>query len=362
MVSGFDQGSGDCMDRKEYRPLTVPKLSWNKKLMSPTFAELVAQPLEPGFGITLGNALRRVLLGGVEGSAVTSVIIKGVTNEFSPLTGVVEDAMQVILNIKEIVIRNTEGKPGKMRLHIVGGGQARVADIKADDHLELINTDHVIANVADGGELDIEMFVESGRGYRAAQWPVDKALQEDSRIYLDAMFSPIRKVTFDVEKTRVGGEIDYDRLILHVTTDGSENPVDVVHYAVSVLRSQLEHFLLSAEIPFNQISVDQTQEQASEPVGHEKSLLKAIPVDLLLKPIDELELSVRAHNCLVNAGIRRVIDLVNLSEDEGLKIKNFGRKSLTEVKESMKAFGLSFGMNIKEKDLQKMLNDTDKAE
>ncbi|MBS1986938.1 DNA-directed RNA polymerase subunit alpha [Candidatus Dependentiae bacterium] len=350
------------MDSKEYRPLTVPKLSWNKKLINVTFGELTAQPLEPGFGITLGNALRRALLGGVEGSAVTSIVIKGVTNEFSPLTGVVEDAMQVILNIKEIIIRNTDGKPGSMRLRVTGAGQARVADIQADSHLELINKDHVIANVADGGELDIEMFVETGRGYRAAQWPVGQALQEDNRIYLDAMFSPIRKVTFDVEKTRVGGEIDYDRLILRVHTDGSENPVDVVHYAVSVLRSQLEHFLISTEIPFNEISAVPVHESVPESSSTERASLASIPVDFLLKPIDELELSVRAHNCLINAGIKRVIDLVNLSEDEGLKIKNFGRKSLTEVKESMKAFGLSFGMNIKEKDLQKMLNDAQMSE
>ncbi len=350
------------MDSKEYRPLTVPKLSWNKKLINVTFGELTAQPLEPGFGITLGNALRRALLGGVEGSAVTSIVIKGVTNEFSPLSGVVEDAMQIILNIKEIIIRNTDGKPGNMRLRVTGAGQARVADIQADAHLELINKDHVIANVADGGELDIEMFVETGRGYRAAQWPVGQALQEDNRIYLDAMFSPIRKVTFDVEKTRVGGEIDYDRLILRVHTDGSENPVDVVHYAVSVLRSQLEHFLISTEIPFNEISAVPVHESAPESSNNERASLASIPVDFLLKPIDELELSVRAHNCLINAGIKRVIDLVNLSEDEGLKIKNFGRKSLTEVKESMKAFGLSFGMNIKEKDLQKMLNDAQMSE
>lgn len=350
------------MDSKKYRPLTVPKLSWNKKLINVTFGELTAQPLEPGFGITLGNALRRALLGGVEGSAVTSVTIKGVTNEFSPLTGVVEDAMQVILNIKEIVIRNTEGKPGTMRLHVTGAGQARVADIQADSHLELVNTDHVIANIADGGELDIEMFVETGRGYRAAQWPVGQALQEDGRIYLDAMFSPIRKVTFDVEKTRVGGEIDYDRLILRVHTDGSENPVDVIHYAVSVLRSQLEYFLISTEIPFNEISAVPVDVVVPESTGNERPSFASIPVDLLLKPIDELELSVRAHNCLINAGIKRVIDLVNLSEEDGLKIKNFGRKSLTEVKESMKAFGLSFGMNIKEKDLQKMLHDAQMSE
>lgn len=347
------------MDKKEYKPLTIPKLNWNKKELTNSYGELVAQPLEPGFGITLGNALRRVLLGAVEGSAVTSVIIKGVNNEFSVVEGVVEDTMQLVLNIKEIVIRNKEGKPGKMRLTVKGEAAARVADIKADDHLELVNVDHVIAHVAPGSELDIEFFVETGRGYRPAQWPERKAFLEDSRIYIDAMFSPIRKVSFDVEKTRVGGDIDYDKLSLKVTTDGSENPLEVVHYAVSVLRTQLEHFLASAEIPFNVISALPEEEKEKEPVALDELGLKGVPVDLLLKPIDELELSVRAHNCLIQAGIKRVIDLVNMAEDDVLRIKNFGRKSLTEVKESMKAFGLSFNMGIKESDLKKVLKDNE---
>lgn len=348
------------MDKKEYKPLTIPLLGWNKKTLNDTFGELIAQPLEPGFGITLGNALRRVLLGGVEGSAVTSVIIKGVNNEFSSLPGVLEDTMQVILNLKEIVVRNKEGKSGKMHVSVSGESVVRVADIKADDHLELINKDHIIAHVAPSGMLEIEFFVESGRGYQPAQWPAGKQLQEDGRIYLDAMFSPVRKVSFDVEKTRVGRDIDYDKLILRIDTDGSETPLQVLHYAVSVLRTQLEHFLLSTEIPFNDISsVPEEATKFIQPKGNSEQGLKGIPVDLLLKPINELELSVRAHNCLVNAGIKRVVDLVNYSEDEALKIKNFGRKSLDEVKESLKAFGLSFGMNIKESDLKKLAKVAD---
>jgi len=348
------------MDNKEYKPLTIPRLGWNKKVLSDTFGELIAQPLEPGFGTTLGNALRRVLLGGVEGSAVTSIIIKGVNNEFSAVPGVVEDAMQLVLNIKEVVVLNKTGKPGKMHLNVKGEEVARVADIKADSHLELINKDHIIGHVAKNAELEIEFFVESGRGYQAAQWPKDKAYQKDGRIYLDAMFSPITKVLFNVEKTRVGGDIDYDKLTLCVHTNGAESPVDVVHYAVSVLRTQLEHFLVSSEIPFNDISALPEQTDQQEPIEVDNLGLKGIPVDLLLKPIDELELSVRAHNCLINAGVTRVLDLVNLSDDEGLKIKNFGRKSLNEVKDSMKAFGLSFGMNIKEEDVQKALQSKGK--
>ncbi len=340
---------------REYKPLTIPQVKWDKKSLNNTYGELIAQPLEPGFGMTVGNAMRRILLGAIEGSATTEIVIKDINNEFSSIPGVVEDAMQVLLNIKEIVIRNKEGKPGKMRLKVKGGVVARVADIVADNHLELINKDHVIAHIAPDGELDIEFFVEAGRGYRSAQWPLDKPYQKDGRIYLDALFSPIKKVMFDIEKTRVGEAIDYDKLILRIHTDGSENPLDVMHYAVSVLRTQLEHFLVSTEIPFNDISAAPEAEEDREPMKLDELGLKGIPVDLLLKPIDELELSVRAHNCLINAGIMRVIDLVNISDDNALKIKNFGRKSLNEVKESMKAFGLSFGMNIKEEDINKLI-------
>jgi DNA-directed RNA polymerase subunit alpha len=343
------------MQKKEYQPLTIPRLTWNSETLTNTFGELVAQPLDPGFGITFGNALRRVLYGGIEGSAVTSVIIQGVNNEFSALPGVVEDAMQLVLNIKEIVIRNRTGKPGKMRLVVTGEAEARVADIKSDDHLELINKDHLIARVAAGGVLDIEFFVESGRGYQPAQWPVGEGLQADNRIYIDAMFSPVRNVTFDVEKTRVGRNIDYDKLKLSITTDGTEAPADVFHYAVSVMRTQLEHFLAAPEIPFNEISAHLAEDTKKVERGLESQEggLKGVSAELLLKPIDALEFSVRAHNCLVNAGIKRIIDLVNLSEDEVLKIKNFGTKSFEEVKEGMKSFGLSFGMNIKESSLKR---------
>ena len=343
------------MSRKIYQPLTIPKLTWNKKTLNQTFAEITAQPLEPGFGITLGNAVRRILLGGIEGTAVTSVIIEGVNNEFSPLSGVVEDTMQVVLAIKQLVVSNKTGKPGKMSLKASGAKTVTAQDIVADDHLEIINKDHVIAHVSTDGVLSVEFFVESGRGYLPAQWPIGQALQDDERIFIDALFSPVTNVTFDVEKTRVGKEIDYDKLILCITTNGSESPVDALNYAVSVLRTQLENFLVTEEIPFNEISHVPQDEPVERKVSLEDSPLKGVPLELLLKPIDELELSVRAHNCLINADIKRVIDLVNLSEDEGLKIKNFGRKSLNEVKDAMTSFGLSFGMNIKEEDIKKLL-------
>ncbi len=346
----------------KYKPLTIPQVKWSKKTFNNTFGEVVAQPLESGFGITFGNALRRVLLGAVEGSAVTSVIVKGVNNEFSSLPGVVEDIMQILLNIKEIVIKNKEGNPGKMHLNVKGEGVARVADIKADAHLELVNQEHVIAHLATNGEIDIEFFVESGRGYQPAQWPIGKSLQEDNRIYIDAMFSPVIKVYFDVEKTRVGKDIDYDKLTLKIHTDGSESPSEVLHYCVSVLRTQLEHFLIDPEIPFNEISASMEESKEEETEDVTNSSLKGVKAELLFKPIEELELSARAQNCLITSDIKRIIDLVNLTDDDVLKIKNFGKKSLREVKDAMKTYNLSFGMDIKESDAKKLLKDKDNEE
>lgn len=345
---------------KEYKPLILPKLGWEKKTMTSTFGQLVAEPLESGFGMTLGNAMRRVLLGAIEGTAVTSVIIKGVNNEFSALPGVVEDTMQIVLNLKQIIIKNRTNTPGKMHIKVTDAKTVTVKDIECDDHLELINKDHVIAHVSDGGVLDIEFFVESGRGYQPAQWPLGSALQEDGKIYLDAMFSPVRSVTFDVDKTRVGKDIDFDKLSLDITTNGSISPVEALNYAVSVLRTQLENFLVADEIPFNDISelekeVDHVEVAEIEDIG-----LKGVSLELLVKPIEELELSARAHNCLINADIRRVIDLVNFSEDEGLKIKNFGRKSLDEVKETLRSLGLRLGMDIKEEVVVKALQKQNK--
>jgi DNA-directed RNA polymerase subunit alpha len=345
------------MQEMKYRPLILPKVQWDQKSLSDTYGELIVQPLERGFGITLGNALRRVILSSVEGSAVTSVIIKGVNNEFSTVKGVIEDTLHVLLNIKGIVIRNKTGEPGKMCLRVSGDTVARVADITADDHLELINKDYIIAHLAPDGELEIDFFVEPGRGYLPAQWPKGKALQADNRIYVDAMFSPIKRVEYHVEKTRVGQSIDYDKLLLKIYTNGAVKPVDVLHYSTSVLRTQLEHFLAVEEIPFNEISKE--REEKTEKVGLTdiEGPTKGLPVDLFLKPIDELEFSVRAHNCLVGAGIKRVIDLVNLTDEDLLKIKNFGRKSLREVKEIIGAFGLHLGMNVKELDLKKVIKE-----
>ncbi len=344
-----------------YKPLILPKVSWDTKVSTSTFGELIVQPLEPGFGITLGNALRRVMLSSVEGSAVTSVVIKGVNNEFSTLKGVVEDTLNLLLNIKGIVVKNTTGESGKMHLYKKGEGPVKVADIQADEHLAVVNKDHVIAHLAVDGELDIEFLVETGRGYLPAQWPLGQSLQADGRIYLDAMFSPVKRVEYHVEQARVGERFDCDKLIISIYTNGAVGPQDIVHYATSVLRTQLEHCLLAKEIPFNEISQTVDEKTEKEHRADGESPTKGLPVELFLKPIDELEFSVRAHNCLIGAGVKRVIDLVNMAEDDVLKIKNFGRKSLREVKEILAAFGLHLGMNIKELDLKKAIKDQEKV-
>lgn len=343
------------MLEKIYKPLTLPTVQWERKTLSDRFGQLVAQPLEPGFGVTLGNALRRVILSSIEGSAVTSVIINGVNNEFSTIKGVIEDTLQLLLNIKQIVVKNNSGHPGKMRLHVSGEAVVKASDIEADKHLELINKDLVLAHLSPDADLEIEFFVEAGRGYLPAQWPAGQSLQPDGRIYLDAMFSPVKKVQIATEKTRVGQSIDYDKLTLTIYTNGADSPVDILHYATSILRTQFEFFLSTDEIPFNEISEEKEEAQESEVMLDIQGPTKGLPVELFLKPIDELEFSVRAHNCLVVAGIKRVIDLVNLTDDDLLKIKNFGRKSLREVKEILTAFDLHFGMNVKELDLKKVL-------
>lgn len=352
------------MEKQKYQPLITPNRLWEKVDNTETIGRLIVQPLEPGAGVTLGNALRRVLLSSIEGCAVTSVVIQGVNNEFSTLKGVVEDLLQVVLNIKGIIIKNLTGEPGTMRVKAQGLGVVKVSDIITDEHLELVNKDHVIATLSQDGFFEAEFFVHNGRGYLPAQWAGVVALQPDGKIYVDAMFSPVQRVEFHVEKTRMGDNIDYDKLTITVKTNGTISPSDAVNYATSVLRHQLENFLLDDNIVFGTVPVEGPESiqvissGSSGFIGEEKRILStSLHVELFLKPIEELEFSVRAHNCLAGAGVRRVIDLVNLSEDEVLKIKNFGRKSLREVKEILSAFHLKFDMNIKELDLKKALKE-----
>lgn len=354
------------LDKKKYQSLILPTVEWKSETLKQTFGECVAAPLEPGFGVTLGNALRRILLGGVEGSAVASVIINGVNNEFSTIHGVVEDVLTILLDIKKLIIKNSTGLPGEMKIHVKGKSVVTAKDIISDSHLEVLNKDLVIANLSDDAELKISFFVESGRGYKLAEWPIDKGLQEDGRIYLDTTFSPVRQVSFDVEKTRIGKEIDYDKLILSITTDGTETPQDVLHYAVSVLQSQFSVFLSGNQIEFSTYHSSKQKFKGSE-ISHEitsqkaadgKSLLiNGISADLFFKSISALGLPVRVQNSLFSADIERVIDLVNMSENDIISIKNFGKKSYEDLLQIMKEFGLSFNMKIKEKNVIELVEN-----
>ncbi len=340
---------------KSYQPLIEPKLTWHKK--EEQLGEFSIQPLESGFGLTLGNALRRVMLSFIEGSAVTSLIIEGANNEFSVLPGVVEDLLQVISNIKKLVIKNSSGKPGTLRVNKKGLGSVFASDIECDAHLEILNKDALIATLSSNGIFNVEMFVEVGRGYTFARWPGNIKVHTDGRIYIDALFSPVLSVAYNVDKTRVDDVIDYDKLIMNIVTNGAINPVDALEYASSVLRTNFKFFMPSSEdIDFGFKSDSSSAEE--EGAGFYSTIKltggsHSVPVELFTKSIEELELSVRAQNCLESSEIKTILDLVNLSEEEALKIKNFGRKTLKEVKEVLSNFGLKLGMNIKMHDLKK---------
>jgi len=295
------------------------------------YAKFIAEPLERGFGITLGNAMRRVLLSSLKGAAITSVRIDGVLHEFSTIPGVVEDVTQIVLNLKQVRFRCYTDDPIILTLEAEGEGEVTAADIKPSDLAEVINPDQHIATLGEEGRLYMEMEVATGRGYI----PYDLIKEIDHPpgvIPIDAIFSPVRKVNFKVEETRVGQMTNYDRLILEVWTDGSITPKEAIINAAGILQDYLQLF------------IDFTEEvEVEEPVLDEKTeKLK----ELLSKPVSELDLSVRAANCLEAANIITIGDLITRSESEMLKFRNFGKKSLQEIKEALSRMGLTLGMRI----------------
>ena len=294
------------------------------------FAKVVAEPLERGFGLTLGNALRRVLLSSLQGAAVTSIQMDGVLHEFSSLPGVREDVTDVVLNIKAIALRMHGEGPKRMRLRAEGPGEVNASQIELGADVELMNPDQPICTLDDGARIDMELTVESGKGYV----PGHLNRPEDAPIGLipvDALFSPVRRVSYKVENTRVGQVTDYDKLTMEVETDGSISPEDAVAYAARILQDQLQLF-----INFEEPQVRETEEDKSEPPFNRN----------LLRKVDELELSVRSANCLKNDNIVYIGDLVQKSEAEMLRTPNFGRKSLNEIKEVLASMGLHLGMEI----------------
>lgn len=293
-------------------------------------ATAIAEPLERGFGLTLGNALRRVLLSSLQGAAITSVQIDNVLHEFSSVAGVREDVTDIVLNLKGVAVAMDVEGPKRVAVSAKGPGVVTAGDIAESTGIEILNKDHVICHLDDGASLFMEMTVETGKGYVAG----DKNRPEDAPIGLipiDALFSPVVKVSYNVEPTREGQVLDYDKLTLKLETDGSISPEDAIAFAARILQDQLSVF-----VNFDEPEAAQRQEEEDD--------LEFNP--LLLKKVDELELSVRSANCLKNDNIVYIGDLIQKTEAEMLRTPNFGRKSLNEIKEVLTGMGLHLGMDI----------------
>ena len=293
-------------------------------------AIVVAEPLERGFGLTMGNALRRVLMSSLQGSAITAVHIDNVLHEFSSISGVREDVTDIILNLKGVSINMEVEGPKRLSLSAKGPGVITAADIQESADIEILNKEHVICHLDDAAELSMELMVNNGNGYVSAEQnrPEDAPI---GLIPIDAIFSPVKKVSYDVQPTREGQVLDYDKLTLKVETDGSVTPDDAIAFAARILQDQLSIF----------VNFDEPE---SENAQNDEDELEFNP--LLLKKVDELELSVRSANCLKNDNIIYIGDLVQKSEGEMLRTPNFGRKSLNEIKEVLTGMSLYLGMEI----------------
>jgi len=309
------------------------RLEVERDTLTDRFGRFYAQPFERGFGTTVGNALRRVLLSSIEGAAITAVKIDGVLHEFSPIPGVVEDATDIILNLKQIPLKLHSDQTKTLTLRVDKPGEVRARDIQADADVEILEPDAHIATIAEHGKLHMEMRMKRGRGYVSA----DKNFDEDlgiGWIPIDSVHSPIKKVNYLVEAARLGQTTDYDKLTVDVWTNGSVNPRDAVSLAAKLIRDHLNIF----------INLEEGAEQQSEASSDQPRT--GATNENLDKSVEELELSVRSYNCLKNANIRTIRELVGKSEAEMLKTKNFGRKSLNEIKEILHTMGLSLGMRL----------------
>jgi DNA-directed RNA polymerase subunit alpha len=318
--------------QKCWRSLIRPKrIEIDESTHTRFYGEFTCQPLERGFGITLGNALRRVLLSSIQGAAIVSVKIDGVLHEYSTIPGIKEDVADIILNLKGIRFKLHEDGPRVTHINASRGGAITAADIIADGLVEILNPDHHIATLSGGDKFKAELVVKTGKGYVPAR-SERTADQPEGTINIDAAFSPIKKVNYTVTHARVGQIADYDRLIVEVWTDGSVLPEDALAYAAKILKGQLDVF----------INFDEVDEEEQQEVVKEEETVN----ENLLRHVDDLELSVRSANCLKNAGINLIGELVQKTEAEMLKTKNFGRKSLNEIKEILAEMGLSFGMKL----------------
>ncbi|MFQ5737917.1 MAG: DNA-directed RNA polymerase subunit alpha [Acidobacteriota bacterium] len=311
------------------------RLASVKETLTPTFGRFYAQPFERGFGTTIGNAMRRILMSSIEGAAVTAVKVEGVLHEFSSIPGVCEDVTDVIMNLKQIPIKLHVDRPKILHLESTGAGELKSGDIKPDPDVEILDRDLHIATVNETGHVKMEFRVKKARGYK----PANENFEEDldlGYILVDSVHSPVKKANFYVEAARLGQATDYDRLNLEVWTNGCITPEDAIAQAARILKDHLYIF----------VNFEDEPEEIEKEEDPEISLIN----DNLNKSVEELELSVRSYNCLKNANIQTIGQLVTRTEAEMLKTKNFGRKSLNEIKEILADMGLSFGMRMDEKD------------
>lgn len=323
-----------------WRDFEMPKrLLCDEETLTDTYGRFVAEPFERGYGMTVGNSLRRVLLSSIEGAAVTSIKLDGVLHEFSAIPGMLEDVTQIVLNVKQLVLRAHSRQVKTIVIEKDKKGPVMAADIETDDTVEVVNPDMQLCTLTKATKFRMEMAVSRGRGYV----PADKHKKEGQpigMIPIDALFSPVKRVNFSVEDTRVGQVTDYDRLILEIWTNGSMSPKDALLYASNILQRHLDLFVNYGALP-------------EEPEDEEPTAVNEQMEEKLRTPIAELELSVRSANCLREAAITTVGELVGKSPQELLKYRNFGKKSLGEIDELLKGMGLGLGMGAEVKTMEK---------
>lgn len=322
-----------------WRDFQFPKrIAVEQETYSPNYGKFIAEPLERGYGVTIGNSLRRILLSSIEGAAVTSIKIEGTQHEFSTVEGVLEDVPEIIINIKNIVLRSYSKAPRKVTLNESGEKVVTAKDIVTDESIEVINPNqHIATLTSDKSKLNIEMEIGRGRGFV----PAEMNKREDlpiGVIPIDSIFTPVKKVAFKTENTRVGKRTDYDKLILEIFTNASIEPKEALIYAAKVLNKHLELFFTLGEIP---------EEEYEELTPEEASLYEKLKI-----PVTELELSVRSANCLREANIKTLAELVDKTEAEILSYRNFGKKSLNEVVQLLKTMGLSLGTKVDKRKLE----------
>jgi len=319
------------MAERSPRKLVQPrKIYWEEDSLSQTYGKLRVEPLERGYGTTIGNSMRRVLLSSVSGAAIVSAKIDGVQHEYSTIPGVVEDVTDIILNLKKVRLKVIGDEPKRMYIEAKGEGEVKAGDIEHDATITILNPDYHIATLGKGAKLKMELVVKKGRGYVTSDELAEQEPEQAGLIYIDALFSPIEKVNFTVNPARIGHESKYDRLTLEVYTDGSISPQDAVSLAARILQKQLDPFIVFVSDEMKE--VEEVPPEVSKMNEH------------LEQSIEELDLSVRAQNCLKKADINTVRDLVQMSEKELLGHKNFGRKSLEEIKRVLDSLNLSLGM------------------